>query len=61
MVGAVGFAAVACVADGASRLRGIAHLRLQETDRLRALATELSALGAVTAFQTGANPCSKVL
>lgn len=40
-------AALACLADGPSRLRGIAHLRLQETDRLRALATELSALGAV--------------
>jgi 3-phosphoshikimate 1-carboxyvinyltransferase len=40
-------AAVACVASGPSVLRGIAHLRLQETDRLRALATELSALGAV--------------
>jgi 3-phosphoshikimate 1-carboxyvinyltransferase len=39
-------AALCCVADGPSRLRGIAHLRLQETDRLRALATELSALGA---------------
>jgi 3-phosphoshikimate 1-carboxyvinyltransferase len=39
-------AAVACVASSPSRLRGIAHLRLQETDRLRALATELSALGA---------------
>jgi 3-phosphoshikimate 1-carboxyvinyltransferase len=39
-------AAAACVADGPSRLRGIAHLRLQETDRLRALATELTALGA---------------
>ena len=39
-------AAVACLADEPSRLRGIAHLRLQETDRLRALATELTALGA---------------
>jgi 3-phosphoshikimate 1-carboxyvinyltransferase len=39
-------AALACLADGPSRLRGIAHLRLQETDRLRALAKELSALGA---------------
>ena len=39
-------AAVACVADGPTTLRGIAHLRLQETDRLAALATELSALGA---------------
>jgi 3-phosphoshikimate 1-carboxyvinyltransferase len=47
-------AAVACVASSPSRLRGIAHLRLQETDRLRALATELSALGAtVTETEDG--------
>jgi len=39
-------AAVACVATGPTTLRGIAHLRLQETDRLRALATELRAFGA---------------
>ncbi|MDQ1713746.1 MAG: 3-phosphoshikimate 1-carboxyvinyltransferase [Frankiaceae bacterium] len=39
-------AALCCVASSPSRLRGIAHLRLQETDRLRALATELTALGA---------------
>ena len=39
-------AAVACAADGPTTLRGIAHLRLQETDRLAALAKELSALGA---------------
>jgi 3-phosphoshikimate 1-carboxyvinyltransferase len=38
--------AVACVASGPTTLRGIAHLRLQETDRLAALAAELSALGA---------------
>lgn len=47
-------AAVACVASSPSRLRGIAHLRLQETDRLRALSTELSALGAdVTETEDG--------
>jgi 3-phosphoshikimate 1-carboxyvinyltransferase len=39
-------AAVACVASGPSTLRGIAHLRLQETDRLAALANELRDLGA---------------
>lgn len=39
-------AAVAALAAGPSRLRGIAHLRLQETDRLAALRTELGALGA---------------
>ncbi len=38
-------AAVAAVADGPSRLRGIAHLRGHESDRLAALATELTALG----------------
>jgi 3-phosphoshikimate 1-carboxyvinyltransferase len=40
-------AAVACVATGPTTLRGIAHLRLQETDRLRALATELRSFGAL--------------
>ncbi|HEX8001130.1 MAG TPA: 3-phosphoshikimate 1-carboxyvinyltransferase [Mycobacteriales bacterium] len=39
-------AAVACVAGGATTLRGIGHLRVQETDRLAALATELRAFGA---------------
>jgi 3-phosphoshikimate 1-carboxyvinyltransferase len=39
-------AALACLADGPSTLRGVAHVRLQETDRLRALATELRMLGA---------------
>ena len=37
--------ALAAVADGPSRFRGVAHLRLQETDRLAALAKELNALG----------------
>lgn len=39
-------AALAALADGPSELRGIAHIRGHETDRLAALATELSALGA---------------
>lgn len=39
-------AAVCAVADGPSTLRGIAHLRGHETDRLAALARELSGLGA---------------
>jgi 3-phosphoshikimate 1-carboxyvinyltransferase len=39
-------AAVAALADGPSRLRGIAHLRGHETDRLAALATELTKVGA---------------
>ena len=38
-------AAVAALADSPSSLRGIAHLRLHETDRLAALAAELNALG----------------
>ena len=38
-------AAVAALADSPSRLSGIGHLRLHETDRLAALATELGNLG----------------
>jgi 3-phosphoshikimate 1-carboxyvinyltransferase len=38
-------ATVAALADGPSRLRGVAHLRGHETDRLAALATELTAIG----------------
>ncbi|HUP99315.1 MAG TPA: 3-phosphoshikimate 1-carboxyvinyltransferase [Aeromicrobium sp.] len=38
-------AAVAALASGPSRLRGIAHLRGHETDRLKALATEVNRLG----------------
>ncbi|HWN36530.1 MAG TPA: 3-phosphoshikimate 1-carboxyvinyltransferase [Pseudonocardia sp.] len=38
-------AALAALADTPSQLRGIAHLRGHETDRLAALATELTALG----------------
>jgi len=37
--------ALAALASGPSRLRGIAHLRGHETDRLAALATEIGALG----------------
>ncbi|MGH8867527.1 MAG: 3-phosphoshikimate 1-carboxyvinyltransferase [Actinomycetes bacterium] len=39
-------AVVAALADSPSRLRGVGHLRGHETDRLAALATELSGLGA---------------
>jgi 3-phosphoshikimate 1-carboxyvinyltransferase len=39
-------AAVGALADGPSYLRGIAHIRGHETDRLAALATELRGLGA---------------
>ncbi|MDQ3990121.1 MAG: 3-phosphoshikimate 1-carboxyvinyltransferase, partial [Actinomycetota bacterium] len=38
-------AALAALATGPSRLRGIAHLRGHETDRLTALATEIGVLG----------------
>jgi 3-phosphoshikimate 1-carboxyvinyltransferase len=38
-------AAVAALADGPSRLTGIAHLRGHETDRLKALVTEINRLG----------------
>jgi 3-phosphoshikimate 1-carboxyvinyltransferase len=38
-------AALAALADSPSRLTGVAHIRLQETDRLAALATELNGLG----------------
>ena len=38
-------AAVAALADSTSHLRGVAHLRGHETDRLAALAAELTALG----------------
>jgi 3-phosphoshikimate 1-carboxyvinyltransferase len=38
-------AALAVLADGPSVLRGIAHLRGHETDRLAALATEINGLG----------------
>jgi 3-phosphoshikimate 1-carboxyvinyltransferase len=37
--------AVAALADSPSRIRGIAHLRGHETDRLAALFTEINALG----------------
>jgi 3-phosphoshikimate 1-carboxyvinyltransferase len=38
--------ALAVLAHGPSRLRGVGHLRLQETDRLAALSEELGRLGA---------------
>lgn len=38
-------AALASLASSPSRLRGIGHLRLHETDRLAALAREINALG----------------
>lgn len=38
--------AVALVADGPTTINGVAHIRHKETDRIRALATELQKLGA---------------
>lgn len=38
-------AALAAVADGPSRIRGVGHIRGHETDRLAALTAELGALG----------------
>ena len=47
-------AAMLCFAEGPSVISGVAHLRGHETDRLTALATELSALGAnVTETEDG--------
>ena len=47
-------AAVAAVADGPSRLRGLTHTRGHETDRIVALATELGRLGgSVTELDDG--------
>ncbi|MER7249480.1 3-phosphoshikimate 1-carboxyvinyltransferase [Kribbella sp. NPDC000426] len=47
-------AAVTAFADGPSYLRGIAHLRNHETDRLAALEAELNALGGdVTQLEDG--------
>lgn len=39
-------AALAVLADSPSRLRGVAHIRMHETDRISALATELGKVGA---------------
>jgi 3-phosphoshikimate 1-carboxyvinyltransferase len=47
-------AALAALADGPSELRGVAHIRGHETDRIAALAAELSKVGAgVTEFPDG--------
>ncbi|MCE3550230.1 3-phosphoshikimate 1-carboxyvinyltransferase [Pseudonocardia sp. RS11V-5] len=47
-------AALAALADGPSVIRGVAHIRGHETDRLAALRTELGALGgAVTETEDG--------
>jgi len=54
--------AVAALADSPSRIRGIAHLRGHETDRLAALSTEINALGgAVEQTQDGLSITPKPL
>lgn len=46
--------AVACFAEGPTRIRNVGHIRHKETDRIAALATELRRLGAeVTEFGDG--------
>ena len=46
--------AVACFADGPTRIRNVAHIRHKETDRIRALAMELRKIGAeVEEFDDG--------
>jgi 3-phosphoshikimate 1-carboxyvinyltransferase len=41
-------AVVAAFAEGVTRIHNVAHLRLKESDRLAAIATELSKMGIVT-------------
>ena len=41
----MGLTALAALASTPSRLTGVAHLRVQETDRLAALATEVNRVG----------------
>ena len=38
-------AALALLAEGPTTIRGVAHIRQQETDRIHALATEIAKLG----------------
>ena len=47
-------AALCALADSPSHLRGIAHLRLHETDRLEALTREINALGGNVTQEEGA-------
>ena len=54
--------AIAALADSPSRIRGIAHLRGHETDRLDALSTEVTALcGSVEQTEDGLRITPKVL
>jgi 3-phosphoshikimate 1-carboxyvinyltransferase len=49
-------AAIAPFAEGPTTIRNVAHTRLQETDRLSAVATELDRLGIPT-HQTSSSIC----
>jgi 3-phosphoshikimate 1-carboxyvinyltransferase len=54
--------ALAALASTPSRFRGVAHIRLQETDRLKALASELNAVGGdVTETEDGLVVVPRVL
>jgi 3-phosphoshikimate 1-carboxyvinyltransferase len=44
--GALALAVVACFAQGRTRIRNVGNLRIKETDRMRALKSELEKLGA---------------
>jgi 3-phosphoshikimate 1-carboxyvinyltransferase len=48
---AMTIAALACFAQGRSTLRGLRTLRVKESDRLTATATELSRIGATVAIE----------
>ncbi len=55
-------AAVAALADSPSSLRGVAHLRGHETDRLAALATEITRLGGrIEVLEDGLYICPRPL
>jgi 3-phosphoshikimate 1-carboxyvinyltransferase len=44
--GALALAVVACFAQGGTRIRNVGNLRIKESDRMRAMKTELEKLGA---------------
>ena len=52
---AVTFAAMCAHASGVSRLRGVAHIRGHETDRVAAIITVLSAVGCGADYDAGAD------
>lgn len=58
---AMALAAVACVAQGTTRLRGLRTLRDKETDRLEALRTELTKIGASVRIERAGDDESLVI